>query len=73
MATSTTDSLVWKIGETAGKVWHVLKDGGKMSMTRLIRSVDAPRDLVLQAIGWLAREEKIEIEQSSKGRYVWLR
>ncbi|HHK42696.1 MAG TPA: hypothetical protein ENJ50_09790 [Planctomycetaceae bacterium] len=73
MATSTTDSLVWKIGETAGKVWHVLKDGDKMSMTRLIRSVDAPRDLVLQAIGWLAREEKIEIEQSSKGRYVWLR
>jgi len=65
MATSTTDSLVWKIGETAGKVWHVLKE--------LIRSVDAPRDLVLQAIGWLAREEKIEIEQSSKGRYVWLR
>ncbi|GIW90815.1 MAG: hypothetical protein KatS3mg109_1247 [Pirellulaceae bacterium] len=61
------------IGFTAGKVWHLLHDQGRMSMTRLIKSVDAPRDLVLQAIGWLAREDKIEIEETSRGRLVWLK
>ncbi len=73
MTTEATDSLVWKIGETAGKVWHVLNDHDKISVTRLVSEVDAPRDLVLQAIGWLAREEKIDICRLRSGRFVSLR
>ncbi len=61
------------IGFTAGKVWHVLHDQGRMSVRKVIESVDAPRDLVLQAIGWLAREDKIEIEETSRGRLIWLK
>ena len=35
-----------------------LNDGGPQSMAKLVKAVDAPRDMVLQAVG-LAREDKI--------------
>lgn len=61
------------IGFAAGKVWHVLHDKGPMSLAKLQKSVDEPRDMVLQAIGWLAREDKIEIEETNRGRLIWLK
>jgi hypothetical protein len=62
-----------QIGETAGAVWHVLDEHGHVSLTKLIKLVDAPRDQVMQAIGWLARENKIDFEDTSRGRTIGLR
>lgn len=64
---------VEQIGETAGAVWHCLFENGAMSMTKLVKSIDAPRDTVMQAVGWLAREDKITIDESSRGRVVSLK
>jgi len=72
MASGTTVCCVSQIGETAGAVWKALADQGPLSVARLIKEVDAPRDLVMQAIGWLAREHKIDIEEG-KSRFVSLR
>jgi hypothetical protein len=63
---------VEQIGETAGTVWHLLNDKGPLSLTKLTKDVDAPRDVVLQAVGWLAREGKIEVDDS-KSKVVSLR
>jgi hypothetical protein len=52
------------IGLTAGAVWHTLDDQGPLSMAKLVKAVGAPRDLVMQAIGWLAREDKLSIDDS---------
>ncbi|MDP7019061.1 MAG: winged helix-turn-helix domain-containing protein [Pirellulaceae bacterium] len=71
MATVTT-TLVDQIGETAGTVWHTLDECGPLSYTKLIKRIDAPRDVSLQAIGWLAREDKIEIEETNRGRIISL-
>ena len=30
-----------------------------MSLPKLVEEMRTPRDLVMQAIGWLAREEKV--------------
>ena len=72
MATVISSDCVAQIGETAGMVWHCLDEQGPMSFTRLTKSVDAPRDVVMQAVGWLARESKIEVEETARGRVISL-
>jgi hypothetical protein len=80
MATATateTDTLpgscIGQIGETAGQIWHALDESGSLSLAKLVKTIDAPRDTVMQAIGWLAREDKLEIEETSRGRVISLR
>jgi hypothetical protein len=62
-----------RIGAMAGEIWHFLKSNGPQSITKLINALDAPRDTILQALGWLAREDKISIEDDSRSRIVSLR
>ena len=66
-------SLAEQIGETAGLVWHRLDKKGPLTLAQLAKDVDAPRDTVMQAVGWLAREGKIEIEDTGRKRTISLR
>jgi hypothetical protein len=72
MATVLSDNGVEQIGATAGQVWQTLDTDGPMSLAKLTRTIDAPRDMVMQAIGWLAREDKVSIEEGTRGRVVSL-
>jgi hypothetical protein len=62
-----------QIGETAGLVWHYLDQNGSVSLTRLVKEVESPRDVIMQSLGWLAREEKITIDESARSKTVSLR
>jgi hypothetical protein len=62
-----------QIGEMAGAVWHALGESGSLSLAKLVTRVGGNRDVVMQAIGWLAREGKIEISESKRGRIISLR
>ncbi len=73
MATAAPVSCVALIGETSGVVWKVLADKGPLSMAKLVKAVGEPRDTVMQALGWLAREGKIWIEEEGRSRIVSLR
>ena len=66
-------SHVAHVVETAGVVWSVLNENGPLSMAKLVRAVGGPRDVVMQALGWLAREDKIWIEEDGRTRVVSLR
>lgn len=70
---STMSSPVMQIGETAGAIWQTLNEQGPLSLTKLVKAIDAPRDLIMQGLGWLAREDKIEIDETSRGRVVSLK
>ena len=70
---AVSNSVCAQIGETAGVVWHRLADAGSMTVAHLAKEVDAPRDTVMQAIGWLAREGKVEIEDNGRKRIISLR
>ncbi|MEM8944033.1 MAG: winged helix-turn-helix domain-containing protein [Planctomycetota bacterium] len=72
MATVDNSSLVDQIGETAGAVWHTLLEHGQLTITQLAKEVDAPRDRVMQALGWLAREDKIRVEETSRRKVISL-
>ncbi|WP_421077720.1 winged helix-turn-helix domain-containing protein [Methanothermococcus sp. Ax23] len=52
-----------KIGEAAGKIYHLLEDGEK-NITKLkesLRSEGYNETIIVMAIGWLAREDNIII------------
>ena len=73
MATESENNVnVFQIGETAGEIWHKLDNEGPLSYSRLVKDLDRPRDMVMQALGWLAREEKVDIHETSRGRQVSL-
>ena len=61
------------IGEVAGDVWEVLKEESGQSLAAIKKSIDAPGDVVVAAVGWLAREEKLEFERSGRTVKVSLR
>jgi hypothetical protein len=73
METLTMSSGVQQIGETAGAVWHALNENGSLSLAKLVEQVGGNRDVVMQAVGWLAREDKIDITETKRGRIVSLR
>ena len=73
MSVPTDTCPVMQIGEMAGVVWHTLHDHGPMSVARLVRHIHAPRDLIMQAVGWLAREDKLHIEDTKRGKVIALR
>ena len=72
MATVERPSLIDEIGSTAGAVWHKLLEHGQLTITQLSKEVDAPRDRVMQAVGWLAREDKLRIEVQARRKLISL-
>jgi len=73
VATATPKSCLAEIGETAGHVWRLLDKKGPLTLAMLVKDIDLPRDTIMQALGWLAREDKIEIEENGRTRTVSLR
>jgi hypothetical protein len=73
MSTAPPVSHVAHVGKIAGVVWSVLSENGPLSMAKLVKAVGEPRDVVMQALGWLAREDKIQIEEDGRTRVVSLR
>ncbi len=61
------------MGTMAGKIWNLLDQNGRMSISSLVRCLEVPRDYVMEGIGWLAREGKIEVIEESHIRWVSLK
>jgi hypothetical protein len=60
---------MWKerIGEDAGTLWRLLSEQGPLSLLRLKKLTLLDEQRVLLALGWLAREDKVD-ERSIRGR-----
>ena len=63
-------SCVDQIGDAAGLVWHHLHESGPRTLTQLTKDIDAPRDVIMQAVGWLAREDKLAIDEEGRNKKV---
>jgi hypothetical protein len=61
------------IGTVAGQVWRYLDGRGEVTLSKLAREIDAPRDLVMQGVGWLAREGKISFHEGPRSKTISLR
>lgn len=50
-----------QIGNTAGEVWRLLDQDGAHSLAQLKKKLSSSGELLGFAVGWLAREDKLEI------------
>ena len=60
------------IGASAGKIWDFLNTTGPASISKISNETGVSKNDVQRAIGWLAREEKILIEQNGRTETVSL-
>jgi hypothetical protein len=60
------------IGHTAGKVWEALKEKDQINIEQLPRMLKEKSVIVYQAVGWLAREDKIVYHKKGDKTYVSL-
>jgi hypothetical protein len=63
-----------KFGENAGLVWNALNEGGELSVKALKKAtgIKAEKELYA-AFGWLAREDKLSINEKDAEVYVSLK
>ena len=61
-----------KIIETAGKAWRFLGQNGQTNVSQLAKSLKEKNEVVLQALGWLAREDKVEYAVKNRRTFVSL-
>jgi len=73
MSATSSNSCVDNIGLVSGVVWQVLSKNGPITMAKLVKAAGEPRDTVMQALGWLAREGKVNIVEKNRSRVVSLR
>ena len=61
-----------KIGETSGRIWQILQKKGETNVLQLPRLLNEKSATVNQAIGWLAREDKIEFRSVGAKTFISL-
>lgn len=59
-----------KIGENAGKIWHLLNETTSITMSKLCQRLGISLEEAVLAVGWLARENKIYIEKKEGILYL---
>ncbi len=53
-------------------MWSALSRLGRANITAVEREVGTPAALTHAAIGWLAREGKIQLQQDKRSTLIWL-
>lgn len=61
-----------QIGEVAGTIWRTLGEREKVRVVQLPEMLQLKSDIVHQALGWLAREDKIKYQVKGAHTYVSL-
>jgi hypothetical protein len=59
-------ALKAEIGETAGQIYRLLSSDGPLTPAQLKNNLHAKGDVVSYALGWLAREDKIDFVLEKK-------
>ena len=66
-------AVVHEIGEIAGQVWRELSANGPQTLTTLQKRTGISAMTLHLALGWLAREDKIELAPAGKSFSVRLK
>jgi hypothetical protein len=59
-------NIIDEYGKNAGKIWDILNDSGSLPMNKLLRNTKLKVDEFYSAVGWLARENKINKDDTIK-------
>lgn len=69
---TTTELFATEVGQIAGDIWQLLDNKGSLPIAQLVKKIDAPRDQIMQSIGWLAREGKLTVREEGRRKIVSL-
>lgn len=72
-STSETAEIVYQIGVLAGMIWEYLDENGPTNPGRIGRALKIPAKNLNRAIGWLAREEKLDFSCVNEKETVGLK
>ncbi len=61
-----------KVGVAAGAIWRVLHENDKVELSALPKLVKQNETMAFQAVGWLAREDKIQYHTEGRTTFVAL-
>ena len=61
------------IGEAAGKIWHYLDENGEASVTKVSTETGLGKNEIQRAIGWLLKEDKLNIETIGRAETLSLK
>jgi len=67
-----TLSMKERVGLTAGTIWDLLSKKGEISVTQLPKVVKEKPLVIHQALGWLAREDKISYREEGLKLFISL-
>lgn len=65
--------MVHEIGETAGNIWRTLEEEGPLRLSTLKNQMKVSDAMFFMAVGWLARENKVDFEAEGRGFNVRLK
>ena len=61
-----------KVIEAAGKTWRFLGQNGEFNVAKLPQELQEKEPVIFQALGWLAREDKINYSTKNRRTFVSL-
>ncbi|KPJ60473.1 MAG: hypothetical protein AMJ46_06800 [Latescibacteria bacterium DG_63] len=62
-----------RTGDMAGRIWEALSRRGVLSLSELVEEEKEDAKVLLMALGWLLRENKIIIEEKEDGWNISLK
>lgn len=65
--------MIEKIGINAGKVWSQLDEAGRQNAKDVKKVTKLTDKDLYAALGWLAREEKVVLEEVEKELFISLK
>lgn len=68
------ETMEQSIGQSAGQIWNYLSENnGQATMTKIKKDLDLKGNFAELGLGWLAREEKVELAKSGNSLKIKLR
>ncbi len=61
------------IGAAAGRIWEALNSKGELTPAQLQKAAEVEDPLLNWALGWLAREDKVDFVRDKRGLRVRLK
>jgi hypothetical protein len=59
-------NLTEPIGSAAGKIWDLLHSEGEVELSLVSKLINVDNNETFSALGWLAREDKIQFKKADK-------
>jgi len=67
------ETMDMRTGDMAGRIWEALSRRGVLSLSELVEEEKEDAKVLLMALGWLLRENKIIIEEKEDGWNISLK